>query len=192
LQLLVAGRAPKLAIWEARPFSPGADAGPRAGDKRDHYEREVGDEPPGAPLADGPHARVAAAILRYEIFPPELVTGILRRAPVEVGDTVGIRYRLARGVSLFFGARVIDRFDRAEERLWRTGFTYRTLVGHPELGEETFAVEKDVATGQVLVAFRSWSRPGLALTRAAGPILRRLQVTATARALDHLVAVARG
>jgi len=28
-----------------------------------------------------------------------------------------------------------------------TGFTYRTLAGHPEWGEETFGVEKHMTSG---------------------------------------------
>ena len=48
--------------------------------------------------------------------------------------------------------RVIACFDEEREGVWVTGFTYRTLVGHPELGEETFSVEKDLETGLVMVA----------------------------------------
>jgi uncharacterized protein (UPF0548 family) len=179
---------PSLDAWERRAFSPGADAGPRNGDHRDAYEREVAHEPPGDPLPDGPHRKLAAAILGYRVFPPQLVTGVLRRAPVDVGDTVGIRYHFGP-VDLFFAARVIARFDERAGGWWRTGFTYRTLVGHPELGEETFSVEKELATGVVIVALRSWSRPGTRLARALRPIVRRLQVTASARALDHLAAL---
>ena len=92
-------------------------------------------------------------------------------------------------VRLFFAARVVDVFDAASDGWWRSGFTYRTLVGHPELGEETFAVEKEVATGRVRVALRSWSRPGTWLARAFAPVVRRLQVGASERALEYLATV---
>jgi uncharacterized protein (UPF0548 family) len=95
-------------------------------------------------------------------------------------------------MALFFAARVVDRFDGPDGGLWRTGFTYRTLAGHPELGEETFSVEKDLATGRVRVALRSWSRPGTWFTRLGRPAMRRLQRFANAAALDHLEAAARG
>jgi len=77
------------------------------------------------------------------------------RRPVEAGDTVGARHLLSLGFSLFFASRVIETFDEPEERRWRTGFKYRTLVGHPTLGEETFCVEKDMASGEVRVALHT-------------------------------------
>jgi hypothetical protein len=143
-------------------------------------------EAPGPPEASGPYRELARAILRYQIFPPRLVTGILRRMPVEPGDTVGTCYHLARGVDLFFGSRVVECFDGPAGALWRTGFTYRTLVGHPVLGEETFSVEKDLATGRVEVALRSWSRPGILVARLLPPVVRLFQKHAVRAALDHL------
>src|SRR5262249_31064903 len=131
MDLLLPGQRPRLERWEARPFAPGVEAGPGPGDRRDEWLREVAREPPGPPLRDGPVERVAAAILAYDIFPPGLVRAVLRRTPVEVGDTVGVLFH-APLVRLFFAARVIARDQ--------TSFTYRTLDGHPELGEETFAV----------------------------------------------------
>ena len=189
---IVTGRAPAdLARWERLPFWPDIAAGPGGGDARDCLRRDVAVEPPGAPVAGGPFERVAAAILRYEVFPPALVEGVLRRAPVERGDTVGIRYKGFRVVHLFFAARVVDRFRGDAGGVLREGFTYRTLVGHPELGEETFCAEKLLLTGQVSVELRSWSRPGTRLARLAAPVVRRLQIAAGRAALDHLAGVAR-
>jgi uncharacterized protein (UPF0548 family) len=112
--------------------------------------------------------------LRYEVFPSRLVSGVLP------------------GLDLFFAARVTACFDHADGGWWRTGFTYRTLVGHPELGEETFSAEKDLESGRVQVTLRALSRPGTALARLFAPIVRRLQLHASARALDHLERLARG
>src|SRR5579862_3284079 len=86
------GHRPDLGRWEQRPLWPGVEQRPVTGARVDAYEREAPREAPGEPAPDGPHRRAAAAILRYEIFPPALVTGVLRREPVEVGDTVGICY----------------------------------------------------------------------------------------------------
>jgi uncharacterized protein (UPF0548 family) len=94
------------------------------------------------------------------------------------------------GIDLLFGARVIATFDKQAAGNWRTGFTYQTLQGHPELGEETFQVEKDLASGRVTVSLRSWSRFGLWLTRLAYPYTRRVQVRAGHAALDHLATLA--
>jgi uncharacterized protein (UPF0548 family) len=123
------------------------------------------------------------------------VSGVLRRTPVEVGDTVGILYHAPGVAELFFGARVIAIYDEtiASENggaVWRSGFTYRTLDGHPELGEETFGVDKNVDTGAIRIFLQSWSRPGTLLARAFAPIVRKLQVHASYAALDHLAAIA--
>jgi uncharacterized protein (UPF0548 family) len=188
MDVLVFGR-PVLARWEARAFNVDAR---RDGDHRDDYERDVAVEASGPPVVDGPHRRCEAAILRYDIFPTALIEPVIRRAPVEVGDCVGAHYRGFVAVRIFFASRVVERFDGELDGWWRSGFTYRTLARHPELGEETFAVEKEVTTGRVRVALRSWSRPGMWVTRLAAPLLRRVQVGASRGALDHLAAIAAG
>ncbi len=188
----VFGRRPRLADWEAQPFSPRVELGPRAGDRRDAHEREVGNETPGPPEADGPFRRAERAILGFRVYPPRLVTPVVRRDPVQAGDTVGICYHVAWGVDLFCAARVVTVFDEAAGQTWRAGFTYRTLLGHPEFGEESFSVEKDAATGLVSVALRCWSRPALLLTRMAAPLARRWQLQAAGACLDHLATLARG
>jgi uncharacterized protein (UPF0548 family) len=194
VDVLLGGRGARrrLARWETRPFWPAAEHGPDARSRRDRFRREVGREQPGPPAAGGPFRLAAEAILRYRVFPPSLIRPVLLRSPVDVGDTVGILYRAAGPVRLFFAARVIDRFDGLLGGVARAGFTYRTLVGHPELGEETFSVEKDLATGVVSVELASWSRPGTRLARAGAPVMRHLQVRANHRALDHLASVASG
>ena len=180
------GESPNLADWEKRPIWPGIEDGPSKDARQDVYEREIGIEAPETPEPDGVHRRTAAAILHYDIFPPRLVRGVLRRQPIQVGDTIGICYHQAPGLDLFFAARVVACFDEQKDGLWRTGFTYRTLVGHPEYGEETFSVEKDMATGEVTVALRAWSRPGTVLAQIFAPWVRRQQVRAGRAALEHL------
>ncbi|HZN57082.1 MAG TPA: DUF1990 family protein [Planctomycetota bacterium] len=183
--------APRLDGWEARPFWAGVERGPGPRDRRDTYEREVAFESPGPPEPEGPFRRLAAEILAYRIFPARWISPVLRRAPVETGDTVGILYHAGPGVDFFFAARVVKRFDERDGSAWKAGFTYRTLRGHPELGEETFAVEKDLATGKISVALRSWSRPGTLLARIFAPIVRIAQVRASHAALGQLAAMAR-
>jgi hypothetical protein len=180
------GQKPDLKTWEAKPFWSGVLSGPQERDHHAVYEREVAREAPGDPEPNGPHRRLAAVILRYEIFPTSWVSGVLQREPVEVGDTVGICYHFVPGIDLFFAARVIERFDECVGTVWRTGFTYATVAGHPEYGVETFSVEKDTTTGQVIVALRSWSRPGTFLALLCPPWVRRQQVRASYAALDNL------
>lgn len=175
--------------WERRRFSIDVEKGPRTNDKRDNHERVIGTEPADLPTPDGIARRTANAILRFDVFPPTLATPVLRRIPVEIGDTVALRYRFLPGLHLFFAARVTDRFEGVAENVWRCGFTYRTLQGHPACGEETFIVEKDMTTGNVTAALRSWSRPGLWIATLTYPLMRRWQVRAGRAALDHLARI---
>ena len=189
--LLPFNRRADLSRWAIRDFSPAVLAGPRANDDRDRHAAVVATEPPGDPLLEGPFRRVAAAILDYRVFPPSLLTPVLARTPVAVGDTVGLTYRLLPGLRMFVASRVIEVFDEATPTGWRAGFTYRTLQGHAELGEETFAVEKDCATGKVTASLTAWSRPGHWLTRIGYPYARWCQKHAGRSALAHLQEVAK-
>jgi uncharacterized protein (UPF0548 family) len=167
--------------WEVRPVARGTRAGPTAFSFHDAHRRIVAVEPPGPALADGPFQRAARAIRHYDIFPPDVGRGC-RPQPVQVGDSVGLRYRLIAGLHLYFASRVTDVFDGPQ----RSGFTYQTLQGHPENGEETFAVDKDPATGAVRVSLEAWSELALPLAGWLRPLARWVQVSAGRRALDHL------
>jgi hypothetical protein len=180
------GQQPRLESWEKRPIAADVASGPRPDDARDVHERVVANELASRPEPDGPYERIARAVRGYHIFPDGLLDRVLRRELVEVGDTVGAAYHLLPGIDLFFASRVTAVFDEKVGVIWRAGFTYQTLEGHPELGEETFSVEKDQATGRVSVSLRSWSRPGAWLTWLLYPYARRCQLRAGRAALDHL------
>ena len=192
MDILFANQRPDPAAWESRPFSPGVLDGPRASDNFDRHLLRVAVELPGPPLADGPFRRVARSIAEYRIFPPHLVERVVRQAPLQAGDVVGLCYPLFLGIRMFVASRVIDVFDGATESGWRSGFTYRTLEGHAELGEETFCVEKDARTGAVVVSLKAWSRPGHWLTRIGFPYARWCQVQAGKAAVRYLRLIANG
>lgn len=185
--LLLPGREPDLKRWIAHSYPLTILEGPRPSDDRDRYARVVARESPGEPLPDGPFRRVASAILDYRVFPPWLITRVMERTPVQVGDTVGLTYRLLPGLRMFVASRVTDVFSEPS----RVGFTYRTLAGHAELGEETFAVDKNRETGEVTASLTAWSRPGHWLTRIGYPYARWCQRHASRAALDHLEAIAK-
>jgi uncharacterized protein (UPF0548 family) len=77
--------------------------------------------------------------------------------------------------------RVVDVVD--EPAVF--GFTYGTLPGHPEEGEERFFVRRD-ANETVRAEIRAFSRPGRILTKIGGPMARRIQDRLTERYLDAL------
>jgi len=188
---LLPGQKPDLSVWAARDFPPAVLAGPKPTDNLDRHARVVAREPPGDPLADGPFRRAATAISEYRVFSPTQITPVLAKTPVAIGDTVGLTYRLVPGLRMFVACRVIDVFDGPTASGWRAGFTYRTLAGHAELGEEIFAVEKDRTTGDVTASLTAWSRPGHWLTRIGYLYSRWCQTHAGRGALNQLEAAAR-
>ena len=59
------------------------------------------------------------------------------------------------------------------------GFCYGTLAGHPEIGEESFVLER--VDGATFFTVSAFSRPVDALARLSGPIGRRVQRLVTRR-----------
>lgn len=78
--------------------------------------------------------------------------------------------------------RVVDVTRTAE----RVGFTYGTLPGHPEQGEESFTVVRH--GDRVRFEIAACSRPRHPLARLAPPVARLLQRAATTRYLDAMQA----
>ena len=177
---------PEPDVWWQIEIAPEVDAGPRGRDRRDEHRLEVAGESPGEPERAGPFRRAAAAIARFDVFPLDTIRPLLRGTPVGVGDTIVCRYRLLPGLEALFAARVVDCFDELDGNTWRAGFTYRTLVGHPFAGEETFAVEKDVESGRVTVVIRSWSRPASLAAHVLGLWVRGRQLRAGRAGVEHL------
>ena len=62
--------------------------------------------------------------------------------------------------------RVVSVVDEADRR----GFTYGTLPGHPECGEERFELLRDPATGVVTATITAFSRPATRIARLLGPV----------------------
>lgn len=60
----------------------------------------------------------------------------------------------------------------SEER--RSGWSYGTLAGHPECGEEAFLVERE-ADDTVWLTVAAFSRPAVWWSRLAGPVVPLLQ-----------------
>ena len=185
------GDRPRDKVWEHRPFGP--KVAPDDGDvATDRHELQLPTEAPGPPSASGPFRRAATAALCYRSFPTDMLVGLREPRPVHIGETVRARYRLLPFVQLVFAARVIDVFDGERDGVHRTGFTYRTLAGHPECGVETFAIEKELATGTVRAVVFAHSRCATTLSRLLRPMCRRLQLAAGRAAVANLRTIALG
>ena len=103
--------------------------------------------------------------------------------PVRRDSVVLLRWGLG-ALSLRIPCRVLEVVEEPRRR----GFTYGTLPGHPEAGEERFLLEH-LDDGRILFTITAFSRPASALAKLGGPISRAAQTFMTQRylhALDRL------
>ena len=179
MEFLLSNQVEDLKTWVNRPLHPEVAFGPRPYSFHDFHRRWVAIEAPGEG-GDAFHT-LARAIHHYRIFPTWLGKGVCQRK-VEVGDVVGLRYFLFPGVHIFFASRVNEVFHTP----LRSGFSYQTLAGHPEVGEETFAVQKDPQSGAVEVSLRAWSHLSRPWRWGFQAFTRPRQYGAGRAALDYL------
>ena len=88
--------------------------------------------------------------------------------PLEPGNDVVLSTRIA-GVWLLFACRIVAVADLDD----RFGFTYVTLPGHPEQGEESFMAHR--YRDEVRLVIEATSRPSEPLARLVSPVTRVLQ-----------------
>ena len=84
------------------------------------------------------------------------------------GQTVGLAVRLGP-LSVLAGCRITRVIDNVDEY----GFTYATLPGHPEQGEESFLLRREDDT--VVFSITAVSRPVDLVARVGWPISRLVQ-----------------
>ena len=148
----------------------------------DHYVRTIATS---SESADDRFHRLESRLLRYDIFPPNLMRATVCSADGRVHEGTTIVQRVAIGpFTLESAVRVqavwhLDDADNVE-----TGFSYVTLAGHPERGVSSFRVARDGA-GQIVFAIDARSQPGSLLTRVGSPFARRFQRRATEAALEY-------
>ena len=102
---------------------------------------------------------------------------------VRPSDAPGVGLTVALGVrmgplAVIAPCRITETVDSADE----FGFTYFTLPGHPEQGEESFILRRGV-DDRVTFHIRATSRPADLPTRLAGPFARYIQQSTTTRYL---------
>ncbi len=89
-------------------------------------------------------------------------------APVQTGQTVALVTRQL-GLWVLAACRIVAVVDEP----MTYGFTYATLLDHPECGYESFTVQNE--DGAVTFHVEAVSRPATAITRFGAPIGRELQ-----------------
>jgi uncharacterized protein (UPF0548 family) len=122
-------------------------------------------------LGDGPavFAAARAALARWEHFRLGWVETWPPGLPIEVGQGVAVIARVA-GLWWLNACRIISVVDEG----FKFGFTYGTLPGHAESGEERFRVERD-RSDAVWYNILAFSRPRHILARLGRPWTRRVQ-----------------
>ncbi len=125
---------------------------------------------------DGYHRLHASAVIghgrvRFEEAADAVMRwGMLRGAGIQVEATTEVA---AVGSEVLVGlgplrapCRVVYLIDEPDHR----GFAYGTLPGHPETGEELFAVRFDPADESVHAEVTAFSRHGTWWSRLGGPV----------------------
>ena len=112
--------------------------------------------------------------------------GMLRGAGVRVEATTAVA-AVGSQVIVHLGpvrapCRVVYVVDEPDRR----GFAYGTLPGHPETGEELFAVRYDPASGAVHAEVTAFSRHATWWSRLAGPVTSVAQRVISRRYLRAL------
>jgi uncharacterized protein (UPF0548 family) len=103
--------------------------------------------------------------------------------PVQDGETFALVIRLPAGAYALAAGRVVSVFDEPDRR----GFAYGTLPGHPEQGEEAFAVAR--RGDRMNFEITAFSRPRHPLARIGRPVSRFLQRQTTSRYIAAMHAV---
>jgi uncharacterized protein (UPF0548 family) len=128
----------------------------------DHLDGVVGHgEHDFAAAREGLSTWAAHAAPGLRVFPSSMPLAVGVSCLVTIGTPI---------LALAAPCRVTSVLDEPR----RFGFTYATLPGHPEEGEESFVVEMDVLD-DVRFAIEARSRPSGSLVRAMAPITRRAQ-----------------
>lgn len=99
---------------------------------------------------------------------------------VELGAVVIMRLGIG-AVALSIPCRVVDVIDEPD----RQGFSYGSLPGHPESGEESFILHR-AADGVTTFTVSAFSRPASRLARLGGPLTTAMQRFMTGKYLHAL------
>lgn len=115
-----------------------------------------------------------AAVEAWAIFPVEMASMVGLSDRIETGTVVAVVCP-SLGTWATCPARILSTEDSLAAGVHRFGFTYGTLPGHIECGEELFCVEWNTATDEVSYRIEAVSRPMHILCWLAYPYTRMMQ-----------------
>ena len=150
---------------------PGGIETPPPGFVVDRRRVEVG-------RGDADFAAASDVLRRWKMFDIGWIDIQPDTTPIVVGNVVAVVMRI--GPTWWLNAaRIVDVVETTAPPR-RFGFSYGTLPGHIESGEERFLVEQ-TADGTVWYDLRAFSRPQSRLVRLGYPVARTIQRHAGAR-----------
>ncbi len=131
--------------------------------------------------------RVLDLVMRYQMFPPTLLTPSVCSAEGQLARDVTVVQRIFMGpIGLESGIRVTAVFDEVTPDGRRAGFACATLEGHPERGVERFTLT--LADGEITFMMEARSSLAALYARLAPPAARFFQHRAVAAALAYVSA----
>lgn len=107
-------------------------------------------------------------------FMPASVVEVVPPASIQCDQIVGVLFR-GLGVWSLNPARIIEVHESADETARVFGFTYGTVAGHVEQGEERFLLKWDLESDEVWYLLDAVSRPKHFLAWVAYPYARYQQ-----------------
>ncbi|MEX0704139.1 MAG: DUF1990 domain-containing protein [Planctomycetales bacterium] len=127
-------------------------------------------------LGTGPETFAAAcdALAAWEHFPARMARVVPADVELAAGNDVAVLFHAGFAWSLN-ACRIVESIDERDERRARFGFTYGTLAGHIEHGEERFLIEHDLIEDSVWYELFCFSRPQHPLAHLGRPIVRHQQ-----------------
>jgi len=172
------------------PFSyaeVGATGGtpPSSGYKVDDYGVKLG-------RGEAVYDRARAAIDAWKVYPPSWFRVYPDGDAAPRPDLVFVTRIHHLGLWSLNSCRVIETWDERGVTRARHGFSFGTLPGHEEQGEERFSLIWDLATGDVHYKVLAFSRPRGSLARLGTPVARWLQGRFARETCETMVAAARG
>jgi uncharacterized protein (UPF0548 family) len=119
-------------------------------------------------------ARARSALSQWQHFELGWVELFPRSAPIEPGATVAVLIHHL-GLWSLNGCRIVYSIGADDAASESFGFAYGTLTNHAELGEESFEVSLNRASGEVTYRICAVSKPRAAWARMGYPYVRFCQ-----------------
>ena len=136
-------------------------------------------------------ARASEAICEWRMFPRGMTIPWPERVPIAVGHDVAILCR-TWGLWSILPARIVTVHEetgaKSRDNVERFGFTYGTLPGHLECGEERFVVAWNRDTDEVYYELAAFSRAQWWLAKFGRPFVRYQQKRFCRESLQAMVA----